>query len=65
MTESFKIWLVGLAMVFIISVIVWWFGWLIAPMNHFTLFEVWSVILTIVTLSTGFQEYYNEDEIDD
>jgi len=61
MTNSFKVWLVGLLVIFGFAVALWVFGLVLIPSNTITLWEAWSLVLTVVTISSGYQEYYKKD----
>jgi len=61
MTESFKVWVIGLGVVFIISLVFFCIGFIISPENHISLWDAWSLVLTVITIGTGYQEYYKED----
>lgn len=62
MTNNFRNWLIGIGVVFIISLGVFMFSMIMSPDNHISLFESWSIILTTITLGAGYQEYYKPDE---
>ena len=59
MSEEFKMWLIGISVVFVFAVLLYIIASVVSPQHHISLFESWGLVLTAVVLTTGLQGYNN------
>jgi hypothetical protein len=58
---EFKLWVIGVVIHWIFSILLWGLGVLINPTNHFSLLETWAIVMMFIVINFGIQTYKDEE----